>query len=428
MRITFYGATSDVTGSMSLVDLPEGKVLIDCGLYQGLAETVKKNSLPLEFDPKEIAAIFLTHAHLDHSGFLPKLVKEGFRGEIYATPATLKLAQIILKDSATIHEEDAENQLYTNHEVTQTISLFKPIEWGVWKTLLGARVCFHEAGHILGASFVEIRTDKTVIFSGDLGRSNDPYMAKPQTCPQADMVIMESTYGGKIRQGDVEKELYSFLIKVSRDKRVGIIASFAVARGQMLLSLIGEFFKRHPEEKMRVVMDGPMMKEANAIYQKMMPEKFSLLSEVEVIENIGEWISLSKKEGPLLIVSSSGMLSGGRIWRHLKNWQDDPRAMLFLPGFQAPGTAGRALSEGFRDVVSPDKTRVHWKGEVITSEAFSSHADQSELVLWLKDIKKETLIYLIHGEEQSKQQLKEKLNSLGYKNVQIPERNEVVKL
>lgn len=428
MKIEFIGATDEVTGSMTLVELPEGKILIDCGLHQGLSETIEKNKQPLPFPAEVIKAVFLTHAHLDHSGYLPKLVKSGFRGNIFCTVGTQKLAQIILKDSANIHDEISD-QLYNSEDVNITISLFKPVEMGAWMTFLGATICFHPAGHILGAASVEIRSDKRLIFSGDLGRQNDPYMAPPENCSsQIDMVVMESTYGGKVRQGDMEKELYSFLVKISRQKKVGIIASFAVARGQLLINLIQEFFKRHPEEKIRVVMDGPMMNQANHVYQKYMPDKFSNLSEIEVIDNIGEWESLKKKSGPLIIISSSGMLSGGRIWRHLKNWQADPTAVLFLPGYQGVGTAGRVLAEGLRDIVAPDKERVQWSGEVITSEAFSSHADQSELLQWLQNVKKDTPIYLIHGEQVAKQAFKIKLNEIGYTNIFIPEKLGMVTL
>jgi metallo-beta-lactamase family protein len=231
---------------------------------------------------------------------------------------------------------------------------------------------------------------------------------------------MESTYGGRKRSGDPEKELYSFLMKVSRESRVGIIASFAVARGQLLITLIHEFFKRHPEEKIRVVIDSPMMREANRAYYefsnltKMELQIQEAMENIEVIEHQRQWESLSKKTGPLVIISSSGMMTGGRISRHLMNWQDDERAVLFLPGYQGEGTPGRAFLNGDR-VLESDHKRIVWKGEVIGSEAFSSHADQSELLIWLDELPGATPVYLIHGEESSKKALAEKLKEKGLK-------------
>jgi metallo-beta-lactamase family protein len=429
MKLQFLGATEGVTGSMTLLELPQGKVLIDCGLHQGGDNAIDLDRIPLSFDARDIKYVFLTHAHLDHSGFLPKLFKNGFRGLIYATRPTMKLAKIILQDSAKLQEENIShpfNPLYTMEDVTKTLSLFKPVETNQWFELLGARICFHHAGHILGASFIEFRADKTLIFSGDLGRSKEPFILPKEPCPPTDYLVMESTYGGKIRKGEMEKELHSFIIKISREKRVGIIASFAVARAQVLLKLIDDFFQRHPEEKIPLVIDGPMMKEANSIYQEFLPDLASTLKNVEVLEHSGEWGALKKSHGPLIILSSSGMLTGGRVWRHIKNWQNDSRAVLFLPGFQAPGTSGNLLAEGLRDIVSPDKELVHWQGEVITSEAFSSHADQSELLEWISDISKETHVFLIHGEENSKKILKEKLNNAGFLNVIIPRFQETV--
>jgi metallo-beta-lactamase family protein len=431
MKIQFLGSTEGVTGSMTLLELPQGKVLIDCGLHQGGENPGDLDREPLLFEAHEIQFVFLTHAHLDHCGYLPKLFKEGFRGNIYATRPTLKLARIILQDSAKLQEESEQhiqNPLYTQEDVTKTLSLFKPVEVNHWYDLLGTRICFHLAGHILGASFIEFRTDKTIIFSGDLGRTKEPFMTPPEPCPLTNALVMESTYGGKLRTGEMEKELHSFIVKISREKRVGIIASFAVARAQLLLKLIDDFFHRHPEEKIPVVIDGPMMKEANGIYQEFLPELASTLKNVEVLEYAGEWGALKKSHGPLIVLSSSGMLTGGRIWRHIKNWQNDPRAVLFLPGFQSPGTVGHQLSEGIRDVVSPDKELIHWQGEVISSDAFSSHADQKELLEWVTAISHDTHIFLLHGEDESKKSLKNKLSEVGFKNISIPQKGEFFSL
>jgi metallo-beta-lactamase family protein len=425
MKIQFIGATEDVTGSMTLIECAEGKILIDCGLYQGTDDIVKKNLRPLPFNPKEIDAIILTHAHLDHSGHIPRLVKLGFRGHIYATKPTLKLARLIMNDSAGILEKSENHILssfYEMENVMTAISLFKPKKFHEPFKLLGMSITLRPAGHILGASSVFIQGEQNIVFSGDVGRFNDPIIFPPEKCPPTDILVMESTYGGKIRKGNLEEELAAFLRKIKKESKVGIIASFAVARGQLLITLINKFYQLHPEEKIRFVMDGPMMAEANKVYSEFAhdtkcPEDLkTALEGVEIIDHLREWDSISKKEGPLIVITSSGMVSGGRIWRYLENWQNDPNACLFLPGYQAQGTAGKALSEGQRTIHDE-------QGEVLTSEAFSSHADQSELISWIKDIDKKTKIFLNHGEVSSKEMFKDKLVELGYTNVTIANYN-----
>lgn len=426
-KIQFIGATEDVTGSMTLIENADGRILIDCGLYQGTALVAKKNLEKLPFDPKSIKAIILTHAHLDHSGMIPRLIRKGFRGAIYSTTPTMKLARLIMADCARIMEDPLHplHMFYEMEDVVIAPSLFKQIEFLKSFTLLGMKITLRPAGHILGAASVLIEGEKTMVFSGDLGRSNDPLMPKPLNCPPADFLVMESTYGSSVRQGDIQSELTAFLKKIKRESKVGIIASFAVARSQLLITLITEYFNLHPDEKIRFVIDGPMMTEANKVYseftsQTLMPAELKkALEEVEVIEHTRDWLSLQKKSGPLVVVTSSGMVSGGRIWRYLENWQHDPNACLFLPGFQAIGTAGRALAEGVRQVHDEEGKIINWSGEVITTSAFSSHADQSELIEWINDVGFDTAIHLNHGEQIAKLALKEKLQSLGYKNITV---------
>ena len=321
MKVIFWGATEEVTGSLTYVEVPEGKIIVDCGLHQGKEETEKLNFRPLPSPPSEIRDVIITHAHLDHTGYLPKLVKSGFRGTIHCTPPTAKLMKIILADSAKLSED-----FYNVSDVSQTLSLVKTHEWNEHFQVSGATASFVPAGHILGASSLILKSEgKRLIFSGDLGRENDPLLLPHDSAPCADAIVMESTYGGKIRKGDIEKELHSFLISVSRSSRVGIIASFAVARGQLLLYLINEFFKRHPEERVRVVIDSPMMVEANKVYKEyahLTKSRMDLSTSLENLDSIdfkNEWDSLKKKKGPLIILSSSGMVSGGRIFRALEN-------------------------------------------------------------------------------------------------------------
>ena len=429
MKIQFIGATEDVTGSMTLVSNSLGMLLVDCGLYQGTSEVVKKNREPLTFDPREIKAIILTHAHLDHSGFIPRLIKLGFRGDIFCTKATMKLAKLIMSDSAKILQKNESHPLHSFYETEDAMiatSLFKIKSYHEVFEVLGMKLEFFSAGHILGAASVVIKGEKTIVFSGDLGRDQDPINEAPEKCPAAaDIIVMESTYGGTIRKSDMEEDLKRFLKKVKNESKVGIVASFAVARAQLLITLIHQHYLEHPEDKVRLVIDGPMMVEANKIYKefsrntKMAEElKFSL-DNIEIIDQTREWESIQKQEGPLIVITSSGMVSGGRVWRYLENWQDDDTALLFLPGYQGVGTPGKMLSEGKRIVHDEEGKTIHWRGEVMTSDAFSSHADQNELVGWLKDIRPETQIYLIHGEGQSKLKLKEKLESLGFKHVEI---------
>jgi metallo-beta-lactamase family protein len=226
----------------------------------------------------------------------------------------------------------------------------------------------------------------------------------------------------------MEQELHSFLVKVARESRVGIIASFAVARGQTLLTLIHDFYERHPEEKVRVVMDSPMMKEANKVYQQyahltnFKEDLYAALDDVDSIDFQKEWTSLSHKSGPLIVLSSSGMLSGGRIGRHLYNWREDKRAILFLPGYQGVGTPGRSMQEGKRQLLSPMGEVFEWTGEVLCSEAFSSHADQNGLVNWVETHNKDAKVFLLHGEPSSKISLQKKLKETGLDNVELPKR------
>lgn len=428
MELKFIGATVDVTGSMTLLRNSQGQILIDSGLYQGLDDVVKRNKMALPFEVDEIDAIIMTHAHLDHSGFIPRLIKLGFRGSIFCTKPTMKLAQIIMSDSANIFEKNKQSIMhgfYSPKDVMVASSLFKTKNYHESFDVLGMSVEFFPAGHILGAASVIIKEEKTIVFSGDLGRSDDPINQAPSTCPPCDIVVMESTYGGRVRKGDLENELKDFLTKVKNDSKVAIIASFAVARAQMLITMIHKYYKENPEEKIRLVIDGPMMVKANGVYKEFcdltrLPEELkTALIEVEIIEHERQWESIRKKDGPLVIIASSGMVSGGRVLRYLENWQNDSNACLFLPGYQGEGTTGRLLREGERTFTNELGELIHWQGEVYHSDAFSSHADQQELIDWLKNVEPSTQIFLNHGEKDSKIEFQKKLMKLGFKNVEL---------
>lgn len=428
MKIEFLGAISDVTGSMTLVSDSQRKILIDCGLYQGPEGVVEKNRRNLGFEAKDIDAIILSHAHLDHSGFIPRLVKLGFRGPIFCTEPTKKLALLIMNDSAQIFKKNEFNILHSFYETTHVAiaaGLFKTKKYHEHFDVCGVDIEFIPAGHILGAASIVMTGEKKIVFSGDLGRTDDIMLNPPEKCPEADIIVMESTYGGTVRKSILEDDLKKFLEHVKKESKVGIIASFAVARAQLLMTLIYKYFQDHPEEKVRVVVDGPMMTSATGIYMKFSDQTKvsddlkSAVENIEVIDQIREWNSLKKKNGPLIVITSSGMVTGGRIWRYLENWQTDTNACLFLPGYQGQGTAGRALKEGTKTVHDEEGNVIEWSGEVITSDAFSSHADQRDLLAWLENVKKDVTIYLNHGEPEAKVALQKKLMEVGYSDVQI---------
>ncbi len=431
MNIHFWGATEDVTGSMTFLEFEDSIIMIDCGLAQGASNASELNLAPTPFLPTSITAVVVSHAHLDHSGYLPRLVKNGFGGNIYCTPATEKLIRIILIDSAGLNE----GGFYDEEDVKKTLNMIKPIEWGKTFTIGETSLQLIPAGHILGASSVLLKHGaKSILFSGDLGRNDDPMLPAVSPAPKADVVVMEATYGAKNRQGDIKKELHTFLATVADQSRVGIIASFAVARGQTLLTLIHEFYETHPQYRAKVVMDSPMMKEANAVYKKFASltnkptELFEAMELIDAIDSRGEFDKLRKKSGPLVIVSSSGMLTGGRIARHLENWCDDEKAILFLPGYQGEGTPGRSFLEGHRTLKNKWDETFSWSGEVWNSDAFSSHADQSELVDWVSTNNKESAVFLLHGEMVSKEALQKKLAETHSGPVTIPRRGSVFKV
>ncbi len=428
MKISFIGGKDEVTGSMILLETKTEKYLIDSGLYQGNPDTVKKNLTQLPFHPKDIKALFLTHAHLDHSGYIPRLVKLGFRGPIYCTEPTVRLARLILADSSELMSKKNSqlHQFYSNADTGIAYGLFQDKDFNSPFEVSDMQITFLPAGHILGAASIKINYhEKSYLFSGDLGRSNDVLMPPPSPCPPVDVVVMESTYGDRKRTGNLQNDLSTFLKHIGKESKIGIVACFAVARAQMIITLIYEYYQNHPKEKIRVVMDGPMMSEANKIYMEY-SDKFNCpsqlkhaLGNVEKILHEREWESLQKNAGPLIILSSSGMITGGRIWRHLINWHQDKNAIIYLPGFQSPGTPGYALKSGLREIENEEGVRVSWAGEVWSSDSFSSHADQEELLNWTKNLSKETVIYLNHGEEKSKIALKNKLIHLGFLQVTI---------
>lgn len=447
MEISFLGGAGTVTGSKYMVHSADTKILIDCGLFQGLKVLRLLNWEPLPLTARDIEAVVLTHAHLDHCGALPLLVKAGFRGRIYCTPATLELTKIILLDSAKIQEEEADYAnrkrfskhnpalpLYTTEDVENVFAHLHAVPLHAAFTIKNIQVCFYGAGHILGAASVELQAEgKTLYFSGDLGRQADPLMWPPEAPPQADAIIMESTYGNRSHSEKTSREvLRECILETSNNQGVLLIPSFSVGRAQNLVHEIVQLKNEDAvDANIPVYFNSPMGMEANRLYEeypefhRLAPGAFNtLMDQVHEVRNAEESKALNESlQRPLIIVAASGMMTGGRVLHHVRAFAGDPKNILLLAGFQAAGTRGRDLVEGKTEIkIHGAFRKINCK--VIASDSFSAHADQDELIKWLGSAP--TLpkkVFLVHGEPEALNALAEKLRNQFKIDVQIPEMN-----
>ncbi len=420
MEVTFCGAAGTVTGSRFLVESGGRRILVDCGLFQGYKVLRERNWSPLPFDPASLDAVVLTHAHVDHSGYLPALVRDGFRGKIYTTQGTRDLCEILLPDSAHIHESDARHAnkhgsskhkpalpLYTLEDAENVSDHYRIVERSKPVSVAGMTVLFRDAGHILGASSILIQDGSTrVLFSGDLGRESDVLMRAPEPPPEADWVIMESTYGDRRQEvvdpyGAIAEPLRACIERGG----VALVPAFAVGRTQALLFVIHQLFESGRLPRVPVHVDSPMADKVSEIYAKSTDEyrlSPEAVREASQIASFARSVEESKKIDapgpPRIIISAAGMLSGGRVLHHLKVLGPDPNNLILLPGFQAPGTRGAALAGGETEL------KVHGKylkvrAQVSQTSILSAHADQGELLGWLRRIpKKPRGVILVHGE------------------------------
>ncbi|MGE9744320.1 MBL fold metallo-hydrolase RNA specificity domain-containing protein [Bdellovibrio bacteriovorus] len=434
MEIGFLGAAGTVTGSKFLVHNNDTRILVDCGMFQGFKELRELNWEDFPFDPRDIQAVVLTHAHLDHCGALPLLVKKGFKGPIYCTEPTLELTKIILLDSAKIQEEDADYAnkkgfskhspalaLYTTEDVERTLPLLRPVNLHTQFEIGSLKVCFYSSGHILGAASATISNgEKSIHFSGDLGRYNDPLMPAPEPPAKADYLVMESTYGDRDHSPKTSKEvLKECILEIVKSRGVLLIPSFAVGRAQNLLFEITEL-KRDGEvpAQIPVYFNSPMGHEVARLYEKYHPfhrlgsgQFAEVMSEVHTIKTAEESRALNDdKSGPKIIIAASGMLTGGRVLHHLKAFGPDSRNIVLLAGFQSPGTRGFSLLNGAREI-KIHGLYVEINCKVIPSDSFSAHADRSDLMTWLKqapEIPKR--MFLVHGEPVAADELRKRID------------------
>lgn len=433
MKLEFLGASETVTGSKYLLTIRNRRYLIDCGLFQGKKELRLLNWAPPSFDPREIEAVLLTHGHLDHVGYLPRLVKLGFKGKIYGTRPTLKIASIILKDTAEIQEEEAARAnregyskhhpalpLYDLHDVKKTIRLFDSIDPDETLELNdGCTATFHHNGHILGSCFIEFKAGrKTLVFSGDIGREEDFLLYPPLKPKKADVLLMETTYGGRLHleEEGVIPQLERIINETFHRRGTVFIASFAVERAQLLMYMLWQLKKENRIPKMPMVLDSPMgadildlFKDTSDWHKLSSAECKELAGAFHIVSSFKETLKLVQSSTPRVIIAGAGMLTGGRILNYLEARGQNTADTLVLAGYQAEGTRGRDLLHGAKSLKMYGHY-VPFNMHLEQLEGLSAHADQQGLLEWLEDLEEAPeKLFLVHGELSQSEAFKEKL-------------------
>ena len=442
VSITFLGATETVTGSRFLITGPESRVLIDCGMFQGLKKDRLKNWEPFAADPRSIDAVVLSHAHLDHCGYLPRLVSEGFTGPIYSTNYTKELSAVILNDSARLQTEDAKyaikkgyskhnppKPLYGPDEVEKTLPAFKSIEFGKTTQITkDCQITFYPSGHILGASIILLKmADKQFLFTNDLGRSNHPLLVPPQSPPAEgiDVVITESTYGDRVH--DDLPDLFGKQLNdaIKRGGKI-LIPAFAVDRTEVILMKLRELIDQGVIPQIPIYVDSPMALKALDYYRQAINEGSAEIREdvskkwagvdpfdpgqLNQMHTTEQSISLNKLLTNAIIISASGMGTGGRVVHHLEQILPDKNNTVILVGFQAVGTRGASLLEGATQIKMFGQF-VPVAAKIEHIESFSVHADSNELITWLKQVNNPKQVFVVHGDKQSAQTFATRLNT-----------------
>jgi metallo-beta-lactamase family protein len=460
MKVTFWGAAGAVTGSMHLLESGGKRYLLDCGLNQGRRKEADRKNRELPYAGSSIDAVVLSHAHIDHSGNLPTLVKDGFSGPIYSTPATIDLCNWMLRDTAHIHEKDAEFMnkrreqrkskgladgpvipLYTMADAERTLPLFRPVGYHSPHSL-GPDLTYvpYDAGHILGSSCIVLHEANNgsrvrLAFSGDIGRPNLPIIRDPETMPPAEYLIMESTYGGRLHK-DVSRVINKLRDVVNRTAGRGgriIVPAFAVGRTQQLVLLLHQLANRKEIPNIPIFVDSPLALNVTQVHRDH-PECFDdeareYLSRgedpfgfqrLQYVREASESKKLNDLHGPFVVISASGMCEQGRILHHLRNNIEDPRNTVLITGFMAQDTLGRKLVEKWREVsIFGEPMRV--RAEISSLDELSGHADQRELLQWIEPLAR-TLrkVFLVHGEPQQSETLARLLHATHGLEVAVP--------
>lgn len=460
MEIKFYGAASGVTGSCHILRVAGHQVLLDCGLIQGSREEEARNAEPFPFEPAAIDAVILSHAHLDHSGRLPLLVRQGFRGPIYTQEATRDLCAVLWEDAAGLAERDAEYQnrrrsggrqiapLYTRGDAARAWERLVGLPYGERRGLLpGVRLCLRDAGHILGSALVEFElreeeTTRRLVYSGDIGQYDTPILNDPTAIAEADLVLMESTYGDRLHRSRAEtiREIGEIIAAARHDQGNLLIPAFAIGRSQELLYLFGRHYADWGLDRWQIFLDSPMAIEATRIYWDY-PHLYDTeatrlrrsLNEMPRLKNlrltraVEESQAINRLRSGAIIIAGSGMCDGGRIVHHLKQNLGRRGCHVLIVGYQAQGTLGRRL------VNREPSVRIHGEdhrvqAQVHTVGGLSAHADQADLLRWLGGFRGRPAVCLVHGETEAKHAFRSRLGERGGIHAVIPAPGDVIDL
>ncbi len=451
MKITFLGATGTVTGSKYLIESGTHRILVDCGLFQGLKQLRLKNWKPLPIDPATIDVVLLTHAHIDHTGYLPLLVKNGFKGKVYCSHATKDLCEILLPDSAHLQEEEARYAnmrgfskhhpalpLYTQEDAERALEMLVPVEFEEDVQIAqGLSARFSPSGHILGASMIMLRdADRSILFSGDMGRPNDPLMLPTAIIKQADYLVLESTYGDRLHDNiDPEIKLAEIINRTYQRGGVLVVPVFAVGRAQELLYFIQSLKTKRMIPDVPVYLNSPMAVDATEIFMQHTDKHRLSRSECKLLANSARMVnsveesrSLNEIRHPVIILSASGMASGGRVVHHIKAFGPDPRNTILFAGYQAAGTRGAAMLGGAESV------KIHGEYVPINAEVdfisnLSAHADYSEMLDWLGHFEQAPIkTFLTHGEPVAADTFRRHIEEKLAWDVVVPEYLETIEL
>jgi metallo-beta-lactamase family protein len=449
--LRFLGGAGTVTGSKFVVDSAESRVMIDCGLFQGYKDLRMRNREPLPVAPESLDALLVTHAHIDHTGYIPALVRDGFEGPVLATHATKDLSDLLLPDSAYLMEEEASyakkkgyskhrnpEPLYTSEDAKRALGRFRTVERDrPYDVAAGLSATWNPVGHIIGASSILLNTPAgSVFFSGDVGHPNDALMQAPRPYPGSDILVMESTYGDR-SHGDVapQDQLADILGPVLNRGGVVVIPAFAVGRTQTIMLHLSRLMDQGRLPEVPIFVNSPMAANASSLYakyqedQRVSPADFEgMYSRAKLVRSVDQSIALNEGSGPMIIISAAGMLTGGRVLHHLVAFGQDANNAIVLSGFQAGGTRGADLAAGEK-TIRVFGVDIDIKAEVHQIDSMSAHADAGQLLDWIKGAtQKPAMTYLVHGEPHAADRMRQRIErELGW-NVRVAQYLEEIDL